>query len=85
MNKIIFISTIIASIFLCGCSGKVHSVNHSIGVKSINTHGDFMGRHQIDRNALKKNDEIKTGWDTPTVGRVVNMTDGATVNFTTKF
>ena len=48
-------------------------------------HGDFMGRHQVDRNALKKNDEIKTGWDTPTVGRVVNMADGATVNFTTRF
>ena len=85
MNKIIFISSIIASIFLSGCSGKVHSVNHSVAIKPINTHGDFMGRHQIDRNALKKNDEIKTGWDTPTVGRVVNMADGATVNFTTRF
>ena len=85
MNKIIFISTIIASIFLCGCSGKVHSVNHSVAIKPLNTHGDFMGRHQIDRSALKKNEEIKTGWDTPTVGRVVNMADGATVNFTTRF
>ena len=85
MNKIIFISSIIASIFLSGCSGKVHSVNRSVAIKPINTHGDFMGRRQIDRNALKKNDEIKTGWDTPTVGRVVNMADGATVNFTTRF